>query len=101
MQKHLYFVCPTDHLETIIEATFKEENYYYSSLGNSVSFEKDIISEINDVIETNNIKEVTFILSNTNKLILDAIQHESQPLVIGMKRFYYDVIRQKGEIKCF
>lgn len=35
MHKCLYLVCPTDCLEPIINNTFKQEHYFYTSLGNA------------------------------------------------------------------
>lgn len=56
MQKHLYFICPTDHLETVINNTFKQENYYCNSLGNSIKFDSEMVGQINVLIETKNIR---------------------------------------------
>mgnify|MGYP004137638051 CR=1 FL=1 len=70
MRKHLYFVCPTDHLETVINDHCYQENYYLTSLGNSVSFNSEFIGEINSLIEANRITEITFILSDNTSAIL-------------------------------
>ena len=46
MLKHLYFICPTDFLEGVIENVFKQINYYYTSLGNSITFDKDSVKQL-------------------------------------------------------
>ena len=65
-QKHLYFICPTDYLEPVIDATFNQENYYMTSLGNDLDLNDEFVGEINGFIETKNIKEITFVLSKDN-----------------------------------
>ncbi len=67
MQKHLYFICPTDYLETVIEASFLEENYFLTSLGNSLRLDSETLGEINGFIESKNINEITFVLSEDNR----------------------------------
>ena len=84
MQKHLFFVCPTDNLESVINFKFKHENYFLTSLGNSFEFNKDNVNEINiDLqpyllnllrntflkIENENIKNIRFIVSSSENLI--------------------------------
>lgn len=95
MQKHLYFICPTDHIETVINSTFLEENYYWTSLGNSVSFTRDTIQEMNTLIITKNITEITFVLSDNNKIVQDALQEQQFSDIRGLHRFYDAIIRQK------
>ena len=71
MSRHLYFVCPTDNLEKLIEEKYPQENYYLTSLGNSIKFSNDFIVEINGLIEAKGIEKVTFVLSKNNHFILD------------------------------
>jgi len=95
MRKHLYFVCPTDHLETVINSNFQQENYFLTSLGNSVTFNPQLIEEINLFIATKRITEITFILSDTNKMITDALKSQTFNEVRGLKRFYDVITEQK------
>ncbi len=74
MRKHLYFICPTDRLEAVINARFKQENYYWTSLGNSVSFDNERVGEINALMETKSITGITFVLSDDNCMFLDALK---------------------------
>ena len=69
MLKHLYFTCPTDHLETIINKSFEQENYFVSSLGNSVSFTSEFVNEVSSFIKAKSINKITFILSHNNRII--------------------------------
>ena len=95
MRKHLYFVCPTDHLETVINDQCNQENYYLTSLGNSVSFNSEFIGEINSLIEANRITEVTFILSDNNRIILDALNRQRFNNVRGLSSFYNIIGKEK------
>ena len=95
MQKHLFFVCPTDHLETVIDKHFDEENYYLTSLGNSVDFDSEIIEEINTLIEAKSITEISFVLSDTNKIIMDALEREEFKGVTGLESFYESISEPK------
>ena len=94
MYKQLYFVCPTDHLETVINNHFPQKNYYLTSLGSSFHFNCGFVEEINSLMETKEITEINFVLSDNNKLILDALKSQDFKNVRGLKRFY-DVIIEK------
>ncbi|CAM1343556.1 hypothetical protein [Tenacibaculum amylolyticum] len=95
MQKHLYFVCPTDHIETVINSTFQEENYYWTTLGNSVSFTRDTIREMYALIVTKNITEITFVLSDDNKIVKDALQKQQFSEIRGLDNFYDKISHQR------
>ncbi|NME68547.1 hypothetical protein [Flammeovirga aprica] len=95
MLKHLYFICPTDHLESVIESTFREENYYFTSLGNSITFDQTKMEEINDFIESKNIKEVTFVLSDTNTFFKEALNNQFFNEGNHMNNFYHEISNQK------
>lgn len=95
MQKHLYFVCPTDHLEAVINNKFRQENYYLTSLGNSITFDPELVDEINSIIESNAIREITFVLSDTNKMILDALKKQGFKDTRGLKKFHHLIAQQK------
>lgn len=69
MPKRLFFICPTDHLETYLNNKFTEESFYYTSLGNSVKFKENTVQEINNLIIKKGIDEITFVLSNENKIV--------------------------------
>ncbi|MDN5202742.1 hypothetical protein QQ008_15240 [Fulvivirgaceae bacterium BMA10] len=95
MQNHLHFVCPTDYLEPIINNSFKHRNYYYTSLGNSVVFNDKIINQIEGLIKKNNIRKISFVLSNDNRIVLDALGNHDFPEITGLNNFHYEITRQK------
>ena len=50
MSNNLYFICPTDNLESIINSTFNEEKYYVTSLANSITFNHQFIKLTSNII---------------------------------------------------
>ena len=67
MHKHLYFVCPSDNLESLIDKKFPQENYFLSSLGSSISFNSDFIEEVNALIELKGINKISILDKKENK----------------------------------
>ncbi len=99
MNSRLYFICPTDCLESIIENTFHQENYFYSSLGNSVPFTQIELSQIMKLICSKGIREIYFILSDDNQIVSDAIDKQDFSNIRGLKKFYDQVILQKEHLE--
>jgi len=97
MGKHLYFVCPTDNLETVIESHFQNKNYFLSSLGNSLGFSFEVVEEINSLIENKGITEINFILADNNKMISGGINDERFDEVSSLKNFYDIIQTQKKQ----
>ena len=95
MQKHLYFVCPSDNLEGLIDKKFPQENYFLSSLGNSLSLSKDIMQEVNALIELKGIYKITFILSDDNKLIFDGLRNQNFDNINVLKKLYNNITNYK------
>ena len=95
MQKHLYFICPTDCLEPIINRTFGHHNYYYTSLGNSVIFDDHTVKQAKRLIVKNNIREIFFVLSHDNRIVWDALGNQGFAEIRGLSDFYHEIIRQK------
>ena len=73
MQKNLFLLCPTDCLESVVNHVFRNENYFYTSLGNSIVPEKRTLEYIEELITKHHITNVYFVLSNDNPIILDAL----------------------------
>ena len=76
MFNKLYFICPTDNIESIINSKLNDNNFYITSLANSITFNYDFIKELHSIIESKKISEITFVLSDDHKLINDAIENK-------------------------
>ena len=99
MNRHLYFVCPTDHLEIVIDNHFQGKNYYVTSLGNSINFDSEQAEEINSLIEAKNITEIHFVLSNNNKIIKDSLKNKTFNNIQELNGFYDIITKQKKRIE--
>ena len=95
MQKNLYFLCPSENLEAVIEKRYPQENYFLSSLGNSISFSDDFILDINSLIESKGIGKIIFILSNNNRFILDAMKNQEFKYIKELKEYYKTIEKRK------
>ena len=95
MQKNLYFLCPSENLEAVIEKRYPQENYFLSSLGNSISFSDDLILDINSTIESKGIGKIIFILSNNNRFILDAMKNQEFKYIKELKEYYKTIEERK------
>ncbi len=100
MSGHLYFVCPTDHLEPLINKKFKGQNYFISTLGNSLVFDAETVLGITDLLDRTAVKEITFILTNNNNIIVDGIENKQFSDLDGIKDFYHslEVKKQSSEM---
>jgi len=99
MKKILYFICPTDGLESIINTVFPHENYYYTSLGNSVTFNQEVLKQTEKLIHRRKIEEITFVLADDNRIMLDAVGQRNHLDITGLGRFYHQVSLQKEKAK--
>ncbi len=101
MQRYLYFICPTDHLETVIDKAFKAENYFFTSLGNSVTFDENVVEGILKLIETKGIAEITFVLSDNNQMLKDIINHHDLMNAIIADDYNAKVVWQEADSEVF
>ncbi|KAB1159433.1 hypothetical protein F7018_03740 [Tenacibaculum aiptasiae] len=95
MNKVLFLLCPTDCLETVVNDTFKYQNYFYTSLGNSFSPNHKTLDSLKELIIKNHIKNICFVLSNDNKIILDALGGQSFSNISGLDSFYNKITKEK------
>ncbi|WP_293788557.1 hypothetical protein [uncultured Pedobacter sp.] len=95
MMNCLYLICPTDHLETVINTVFKGRNYFYTSLGNNLPPDEHTIAQISAIIECNNIGRLTFILSERNRIVLDAVNDQNFIKITGLRNAYADLRRHQ------
>lgn len=94
-KKHLFFICPTDCLETIINETFQSDNYFLTSLGNTMTFEQGLLDQVIALIETKDINEISFILSDDNRIIQDAFRNREFSKINGLSELYHKIANQR------
>lgn len=95
MEKCFFLICPTDCLEHTISKTFKYENYFYTSLGNSFTYDRKTINYINKIVKKHRIKKIYFVLSIDNKIVLDAIGNNEFSNIRGLNNYYKEIRKQK------
>ena len=98
MSNCLYFICPTDHLETVIEQSFNQAHYFYTSLGNSVVLNPETVGQINELVASKNIKQITFLLSRNNGIIQAALKNEKCVDIKGLCSFYHFINNHLGNL---
>ena len=91
MHKHLYFVCPSDNLESLTNEKFPQENYFLSSLGSSISFSSDFVEEVNALIESKGIEKITFVLSDDNKFVHYGIKNQDFGNISDLRKLYKNI----------
>ena len=97
MSKCLYMVCPTDFLEPIIDLSSDELNYFYSSLGNNLALDKKILKEIAHTIEKEGIIKIIFVISENNRIILDALSNQNLKNLRGINLSYNKLLFLKKQ----
>ena len=95
MQRHLYFICPTDYLETIINDTFISDNYYLTSLGNSMTFSRSTIEQLKLLIASKRINNISFILADNNQIVTNVLAKQSVDLVHDLHAFQHEITSQE------
>ena len=95
MQKRFYLICPMDFIEHNINKTFRYENYFYTSLGNSFNHYSKTIEYIRGIIKKHKIKEIYFVLSTDNMIVLDALGSQKTSKIRKLHNFYNDIKSQK------
>lgn len=97
MPKTLFLLCPTDCLESIINQRSTCENFFYTSLGNSFHMDTKTLECFKALITKHQIKAIYFVLSDDNKIVLDALTQQHFSGIKGLKTFYKDLTIQKNE----
>jgi flagellar motility protein MotE (MotC chaperone) len=99
MHKCLYILCPTDGLEAIVNKAFKHKNYFYTTLGNSFMHDNETLKHLNDLAHKHQIKEIQFMLSKDNQIIIDALGQQKYAKISGLKDFYVEIEKQSKRSK--
>ena len=79
MYASLFFLCPTDCLESIINKNYKGKNYFYTSLGNNSSFDLISLDSIKALICRHDIRNIYFVFSEQNKIVIEAMRGQTPP----------------------
>ena len=95
MQKILFLLCPTDSLESTINDVSSSENYFYTSLGNSFNVDFETLKHLKELVEKHQICKIYFVLSNDNRIILDALGGQFFSGIRGLEKCYKEVKRQQ------
>lgn len=100
--KTLYFICPADNIEHDINKQFKTENYFYTSLGNSIALnENSTLEQIKYLIESKNITKIFLVLSDENPILLDAINKQNFSGITGLKELYVQLLEKKEHAETY
>lgn len=78
----LFFICPTDFLETEIMKCFSSDNYFLSSLGNNYHFDFENVAHIQTLICSKNITQVIFVSDFRNTFFSNALNKVSSHIKI-------------------
>ncbi len=101
MLKHLYFVCPSDHLEPIINGRFRDRHYFLSSLGNSIVFDQGVADEVKQLILRHDITEITFVLAENNAFATSSFQSHQLMNVSGLSEVQANFSKQRRLVEEF
>ena len=88
MRRHLYLICPSDHLEPVINNKFKRKNYFLTSPGNSIIFDSETLAELEDWLLDKGIQEISFVLSDDNQFVSDGLGKKGFSSISGLSGFY-------------
>ena len=95
MRRYLNFVCPTDCLESVIADAVSGEHFFISSLGNSVVFDQSMMQQIKELLETEKLSGISFLLADDNRFVLDALGEQNFWELKGLEDFYDQITREK------
>lgn len=101
MNASLFFLCPTDCLESIVNKNYSGKNYFYTSLGNNSSFDSILLESIRALICRHNIRNIYFVLSEKNKIVVDAMEGQTFPQIRGFKNLINTIILNKRQSELF
>ncbi len=99
--KRLFLICPTDYLETQLNAIYGKDNYYYTSLGNSIELNKMHLGQIKKLIHKKQILEIIFILKENNNIISHSIKGNNLNDIKGMAKLSKEIKQYKPFVSHF
>ena len=101
MNASLFLLCPTDCLESIINKKYKGKNYFYTSLGNTFAYDLKTLESIKRLVNKYNIKKIYFVLSEQNKIVVDAMGAQSFSKIRGLQKFNKAINLYKKQSELF
>lgn len=101
MNASLFFLCPTDCLESIINKNYKGKNYFHTSLGNNSSFDLISLDSIKALICRHDIRNIYFVLSEQNKIVVEAMGGQTFPQIRGLQNFNNSINLSKKQSELF
>lgn len=99
MSKNLFLICPTDGLEPVIRNRFNGHSFFYTSLGNTLDMDEMALEQISELIEANDISTITLILSEDNRIVLDALDHQRFYKISGLIESYQSLTEHKKRVQ--
>ncbi len=91
-------ICPSDYLEPVIDKKLKGDKYFYTSLGNTVTIDKNTVEQIVAIVENNEVNEITFVLSEDNGFVSDALNNQSFGEIRGLTEAYGQLLEYKKQV---
>ena len=101
MNASLFLLCPTDCLESIINKKYKGKNYFYTSLGNTLTFDSTTLESIKGLVCRHNIRKIYFVLSEQNKIVIDAMGGQTFSQIRGLQNFNKAINLNKKQSELF
>ena len=86
--RSLYFICPTDCLESVINLAFVNQNHFYTSLGNSVVFDAEMANVVKALVLKHHIKSIYFVLALNNIIVSDVLENQAVYPITDLKNTY-------------
>jgi len=90
---------PTDNLESTKRDRFNGQKFFCSSLGNTLVIEKEILDQIASIVTKNEINEITFSLSESNRIVLDALSNQHYSDIKGLNEAYNHILPHQKDVK--
>ena len=101
MSAILFLLCPTDCLETIINKEYRGKNYFYNSLGNTLTYDSATLASIKCLVIKHNIGKICFVLSEQNKIVKDALGGQIFSKLRGLQNFNEEIKLHKEQSELF
>ena len=101
MNASLFFLCPTDCLESIVNKKYIGENYFYNSLGNNLTLDSITLESIKSLVCRHNIRNIYLVLSEQNKIAVDVMEGQTFPKIRGLQNFNNSINQSKKQSELF